>query len=143
MKPQLIQGTQNTWQTNSVHDARGNHFRAGETAIAFEKDSEGTDILDELPESQDFEPESQEDPGQQEVSWSCSKNDVMEILPTCAFSGDKESKCGLSQETVFPSNYVQEEKDSKKDLPGDRGLLSSNSKSPTRCNGAESFLCQI
>ena len=136
MKPQLIQGTQNTWQTNSVRDAHGNHFRAGETTIAVEKDSEGTEILDELPESQ-------EDPGQQEVSWSCSKNDVMEILPTCAFSGDKESKCGLSQETVFPSNYVQEEKDSKKDLPGDRGLLSSNSKSPTRYNGAESFLCQI
>jgi len=136
MKPQLLQGTQNTWQTNPVHDAQGNHFRAGETVIAMETDSEGTDTFDELPESQ-------EDPGQQELLWSCTSNEIMEILPTCAVSGDKENKCGQSPETVLASNYVQEEKNSKKDLPDDRGLLSSNSKSPTHCNGGESFLCQI
>ena len=51
MKPQLLQGTQNTWQTNPVHDAQGNHFRAGETVITMETDSEGTDTFDELPES--------------------------------------------------------------------------------------------
>ncbi|XP_015753757.1 PREDICTED: uncharacterized protein LOC107333454 [Acropora digitifera] len=94
-------------------------------------DSEGTDTLDELPQSQ-------EDPGQQELLWSCTSNDVMEILPTCAVSGDKENKCGQSPETVLASNYVQEEKNSKKDLPD-----SFNIKSPTHCNGGESFLCQI